>query len=93
MLWKVQNVIHQVENNYDGNNLYTKLQLKCEDLIGDLDGIQRKDLEWSLKRYQDDNNNTFNTKLYWNTKRYRVDNNNNNHVDDNEDLVLVLLVY
>ena len=51
-----------------------KLLLKCEELIGDLDGIQRKDLEWTLKRYEVDNDNNINTKLYWNVKWYRVDN-------------------
>ena len=64
LLWEVQNVIYQVHNNDNNNNLNEKLQLKYKALIGDLDGIQPKDMEWSLERYKVNNNNTFNTELY-----------------------------
>ena len=33
----------------NGDILNAKLQLKYEDLIGNLDSIQRKDLEWLMK--------------------------------------------
>ena len=63
-----------MDRNDDNNNkLNAKLQLKCEDLIQNLDGIQRKDLEWSTNKYRVDND-IINTKLEWNVKRYWVDN-------------------
>ena len=76
------NAIQREDDTYGDNNLNAKLQIKYDDLIEDLDGIQRKDLEWFLKRYRIHNENTFDTKLEWILKRYRVDNDNNNHYDD-----------
>ena len=43
----------KMDTKYDSdNNLNAKFQLKCDNLIQDLDGIQRKDLEWSIKKYR-----------------------------------------
>ena len=65
--------------NYDNdNNLNAKFQLKYEDLIQDLDGIQRNDLEWSIKTYRVDID-IITTNLEWIVKRYRCDNKNNNY--------------
>ena len=57
----------KMDNYYDNNNnLNVILQFKCEDLIQDLDGIQRTfktKLGWILKKYRVDNDNTFETEL------------------------------
>ena len=50
-----------------------KVQFTCEDLIDDLNGIHRKDWEWSKKRYRVDSN-TFDTTLEWILKKYCVHN-------------------
>ena len=43
--------VYQAINN-DNNILNVKLQVKCWDLIENLDGIQQEDSEWILKKYR-----------------------------------------
>ena len=66
-------VMNQVVR-YD-NILNAKLQVKCEDLIEDLDGIQRNfesKLDKILKKYRDNNDNIFETELECIVSRYPV---------------------
>ena len=53
-----------------------KVQLKYGDLIRNLNGIQQEDLEWLMKSYTVNNDNTFDIKLFLILKRYRVNNDN-----------------
>ena len=49
----------------------------CDDVLNaTLQEEGSAELEWTLKKYQTDNNNTADTELEWILKKYRVDNNN-----------------
>ena len=69
-----------VDNDDDGygiinnDNLNARLLLKCEDLNGYLNGIQREDFH----DYGNNYDGTYGATLKWILKKYRVNNDNNN---------------
>ena len=82
----LEGVLNQYRVNHDGETAYdesiivvdndnddilnAKLQFEYENWIENLDGIQREDLEWVMKRYTVNNDND----LEWYMKQYQVNN-------------------